>query len=284
MAIRIIADSTCDLTDELVKEYGINILPLHIIMGEKSFSDGVDITPEDIFAWSDANELTPTTSAPSLQEAINCFKSVRTSSEDEIISFSISSSMSSSNSVMHLAASELEIEDKVFVVDSANLCCGIGILILEAAKMAQKGLNAAEIYDRINEMKGRINTSFVVNNLTYLYRGGRCGGLAMMVGSTLRLHPKIVVEGGAMHSTKKYRGKMRKAISDYVNDLDRELALADKETLFIVHAVCDEDIIEAIRKETEKYSFNNVYVAQAGGVISSHCGSGCFGLIFMNGN
>ena len=283
MSVRIISDSTCDLTEELIRENGITILPLHILLNDKSFTDQADIFPADIYSWSDEHDATPTTSAPSLQEAVNCYKSVIKSDNDELLCFSISASMSSSNNVMHLAANELEIDDRVFVVDSENLCCGIGLLILEASKMAQNGLKAAEIYERINELKHKVNTSFIVDTLTYLYRGGRCGGLAMMLGGTLRLHPKIVVENGAMHSTKKYRGNIHKVITDYVNDLDNDLKSADKKTLFVVHSGIDEDSIQLLKNECEKYGFETTYVAQAGGVISSHCGPGCFGLMFING-
>lgn len=283
MSVRIISDSTCDLTDELLKEYGITIIPLHILLGEESHTDMVDIFPEAIYRWSDEHNATPTTSAPSLQEVINCYNSVIKSEDDELLCFSISSTMSSSNNVMHLAANELEIEDRVFVVDSENLSDGIGLLILEAAKMAQNGLKAAEIYDKINQLKHKVNTSFVVDTLTYLHRGGRCGGLAMMLGGTLKLHPKIVVENGAMHSTKKYRGNMHKVIIDYVNDLDEELKNADKNTLFVVHSGIDQETLDLIKETCSKYGFHTTYTSQAGGVISSHCGPGCFGLMFING-
>ena len=282
MTIRIISDSTSDLTKELIREYDITILPLHIILDETSYTDMQDIFPNDIYSWSDEHDSTPKTSAPSLQEAINCFKSVIKSDEDELICFSISSSMSSSNNVMHLAANELEIEDRVHVIDSENLSNGIGLLILEAAKLAQKGLKATEIVDLINDLKHKVNTSFVVDTLTYLHRGGRCGGLAMMLGGTLKLHPKIVVENGAMHSTKKYRGHMHKVIKDYVNDLDGELRNADKRTLFIIHSGADDETVELIRQHCEEYGFTQTYITQAGGVISSHCGPGCLGLMFIN--
>ena len=281
MSVKIIADSTCDLSAQLIEQYDITILPLHIIMDEESYSDGVDVTPKMIYEWSDKTELTPTTSAPSLQEAMNVMSNAA-GKDNELICFAISSVMSSSYNVMRLAAEELEIADRTYVIDSKTLSCGIGLLILEAAKMAQNGLNAAEINNRILELRDKVSVSFVVDNLQYLYRGGRCDGISMMVGSVLQLHPRISVENGTMHSTKKYRGRMNRVINDYVNDLEYDINNADRTSIFIVTSGCDQGIIEDVKSYIDTCNFANVYCVPAGGVISSHCGPGAFGLMFLN--
>ena len=250
-------------------------------MDEVSYSDGIDVSPQDIFRWSDQTEKTPKTSAPSLQEAMDLFEKT-VEDGDELICFAIGSHFSSSYNVMRLAAEELEIDDRTYVVDSETLSCGIGLLILEAAKLAEEGLKAADIYDRIEELKKKVNCSFIVDTLTYLFRGGRCDGLSMMVGSALQLHPKLCVENGVIHSTKKYRGRMNRVINEYMYDLMHQIENADRKNIFIIDSGCDQSTLSEIRKFIDTRDFENVHVVKAGGVISSHCGPGAFGLMFLN--
>ncbi|MBQ5917365.1 MAG: DegV family protein, partial [Lachnospiraceae bacterium] len=193
--IKIISDSTCDLTKDLLEEYDISILPLHVILGEKDLLDGVTITPDEIYEWADANKTTPKTSAPSIEDAIELIKPY-VDNGDEIIYFSISKEMSTSINVINLAADELEATDRIHVIDSANLSTGVGLLVLEAATMAREGMNANDIVAKIEELKPLVRASFVVDTLTYLHRGGRCSSVAALAGGVLKLHPKIVVEDG----------------------------------------------------------------------------------------
>ena len=197
MSIKIVSDSTCDLSKDLIERYNISILPLHILLGEDEYNDGINITSDEIYAWSDANKTTPRTSAPSIEEAIELFREL-TADGSEVISFSISSSMSASNNVMRLAAEELELEDTIHIVDSANLSTGIGHLVIEAATMAANGMSAKDILAELESLKPRVRASFVVDTLTYLHRGGRCSGLAALAGGALKLHPRIDVVDGKM--------------------------------------------------------------------------------------
>ena len=279
--VSIITDSTSDLSKELLEQYDITVFPLHIHLGEKEYADGIDITPEEIYRWSDENGETPKTSALSLYDAKEYVKKALEKSE-EVICFCISEEMSSCCSVMHMAVMELEVEDKVFVVDSKNLSTGTGLQILEAAELAEKGLGAGEIVERIKEMQPKVRSSFVVDSLTFLHRGGRCSGAAALAGNTLKLHPCIFVLDGKMQAGKKYRGKMEKVILNYVDDLKQELAAAEKEHVFITHSGCDEELIAAIKKELEDLNhFQNIHVTQAGGVIASHCGPGTLGVLYV---
>ena len=183
---------------------------------------------------------------------------------------------------MHMAKMELEVEDKVFVVDSKNLSTGIGLQILEAAKLAKAGLGAAEIVEKIEEMQSKVRSSFVVDSLTFLHRGGRCSGVAALAGNTLKLHPCIFVLDGKMQAGKKYRGKMDKVLLNYVEDIKPELAAAKKDHVFITHSGCDVELIETIKKELEALNyFENIHVTQAGGVIASHCGPGTMGVLYV---
>ena len=279
--VSIITDSTSDLSKELLAQYDITVFPLHIHLGEKEYADGIDITPEEIYQWSEETKETPKTSALSLYDAKEYIKNALNKSE-EVICFCISESMSSCCSVMHMAKMELEVEDKVFVVDSKNLSTGIGLQILEAAKLAKAGLGAAEIVEKIEEMQPKVRSSFVVDSLTFLHRGGRCSGVAALAGNTLKLHPCIFVLDGKMQAGKKYRGKMDKVLLNYVEDIKPELAAAKKDHVFITHSGCDVELIETIKKELEALNyFENIHVTQAGGVIASHCGPGTMGVLYV---
>lgn len=279
--IRIISDSTCDLSRELIEKYNIEILPLHIHLGEEEYQDGVTITPDEIYEWSDANDTTPKTAAVSIGEAVDVFEP-HVKNGDELIVFSISQGMSATCSVLRLAAAELEAEDSIHVIDSANLSTGIGLLVIEAAMMIQEGKTATEIVAKIEELKPLVSASFVVDTLTYLHRGGRCSGVAALAGGMLKLHPKIVVENGKMDANKKYRGKINAVIKSYVKDMEEDLKNAKKDRVFITHSGCEESIIEEVREYLESLQvFDEILVTRAGSVISSHCGPGTLGVLFI---
>ena len=279
--VSFLTDSTSDLSKELLEKYDITVFPLHIHLGEKEYADGIDITPEEIYRWSEETKETPKTSALSLYDAKEYIKKALEKSE-EVIVFCLSETMSSCCSVMHMAVAEMEMEDRVFVVDSMNLSTGIGLQILEAVKLAEEGLGAGEIVERIKEMQSKVRASFVVDSLTFLHRGGRCGSVAALAGNTLKLHPYIFVSDGKMQAGKKYRGKMDKVILNYVDDLKPELMKAKKEHIFITHSGCDSSLIESIKKELDGLNyFENIYITQAGGVVASHCGPGTLGILYV---
>lgn len=279
--VKIISDSTCDLSPELIAKYDIDILPLHILLGEDEYEDGKNITPEQIYSWSDENKTTPKTSAPALTDAIELFKPYIDEGR-EIVCFSISSSMSTSGNVMRIAAEELEAEDCITVIDSANLSTGIGLLVIEAAIMAQNNHTVEEIVSAIEALKPNVRASFVVDTLTYLYRGGRCNAVSAMAGGVLKLHPKIVVENGAMNASKKYRGKINSAIMTYAKDMEDDLKAARPDRVFITHSGCDRTIVEEVHSYLENLGvFSEILETRAGGVISSHCGPGTLGVLFI---
>ena len=279
--VKIIADSTCDLSQDLLTKYDISILPLHVLLGEEEYLDGRTITPDQIYSWSDAHKTTPKTSAPSLVEAMELMKPY-VEEKREIVCFSISDEMSTSGNVMRLAAEELDAAQLVTVINSANLSTGIGLLVIEAAIMAGNGATGKEIAERMEELKPLVSASFVVDTLTYLHRGGRCSGVAALAGSALKLHPKIVVENGKMAPQKKYRGKIDRVILDYVHDLEQDLKSAKKDRVFITHSGCDKEVVEAVRSYLEGLQvFEEILETRAGGVISSHCGPGTLGVLFI---
>ena len=282
--VKIFSDSTSDLSEELLRRYDITLMPLYIILGEKDYKDRVNITPEEIFRWSDEHKTTPKTSAASLDD-VKAIMRPALEAGDEIIAFSISTEMSNMGNVIRLAAQTLDAADRVHYIDSRNLSTGIGLLVVEAAELAQKGVPAAEIVEHINALIPKVRASFVVDTLTYLHRGGRCSGLAAMAGSVLRLHPRIHVKDGVMGAGKKYRGKYSEIILNYAKEMEEELLKARPERVFVTHTVPDssrepvEKVLDYLRSLGY---FGEVIETRAGGVISSHCGPGTLGVLFIS--
>ncbi len=277
---RIIADSTCDLTQDLIKKYNIEILPLYVRLNDEEYLDGINIKPEKIYEWSDSCGETPKTAAPSVNDVIELLNK---NTKDDIVIFTISASMSVAFNNCKLAAEELGISNKVHVIDSENLSTGIGLLVLQAAEMAAEGKSAAEIEKHIFSIRSKVRASFVVDTLTYLYRGGRCTGLAALFGTALKLHPRIAVVNGAMRPEKKYRGNPAKYVMDYVEDMNEALKNAEHKRVFITHSGCDKTIVDMVRQYLESMNiFDQIIETRAGSVISSHCGPGTLGVLFIS--
>lgn len=281
--VKIIADSTCDLSRELLEKYDVDILPLYIILGDREYEDGSGISPDEIYRWSDEQKTTPKTSACSLEKTLETFRPVLDEGR-EIVCFSISDSMSTSGNVMRMAAEELGASDRVHVVNSENLSTGIGLMVIEAAILARQGRTAAEIVRHVEALRPRVRASFVVDTLVYLHRGGRCSGLAALLGGTLKLHPRILVENGRMIPGKKYRGRMSHVLMHYATEMENELRAAKPDRVFITHSGCDEADVEAVRSYLQSLNhFSEILITRAGGVISSHCGPGTLGVLFIAG-
>ncbi|MBP3678387.1 MAG: DegV family protein [Agathobacter sp.] len=280
--IRIVADSTCDLSKELIGEYGISIVPLHIVLGEKEYLDGKEINPDEIYAWADENEDTPKTSAVGFEQALDLMQSIE-ETEDEMIIFTISEKMSTTANVFRMAAEERELENRVTVIDSENLSTGIGLMVVKAAELAKEGKTREEICQYIEGTKSKVKASFVVDTLTYLHRGGRCSSVSALAGGVLKLHPKIVVADGSMNADKKYRGKMDRVIMDYVKDIEEDMKSADKSLVFITHSGCEQSIIDSVYSYIKELDyFERIEITRAGGVISSHCGPGTLGVLYIS--
>ncbi len=281
--IKIISDSTSDLSKDLIEKYNVDILPLYVHMGDMEYKDGVDITPDEIYKWSDENKTTPKTAAPSIEDAVKVIEPYKEQGDD-IIMFAISEDMSASANVMRLAAEELEYSEHVFVIDSASLSTGIGHLVVEAAIMAEKGMEVTEIVKRIEALKPYVRASFVVDTLTYLHRGGRCSSTAALVGNALRLKPRIIVKDGKMEAGHKYRGKQSRVILQYVKDMESELLKAKKDRIFITHSGCEQAVVDEVKDYLKSLNrFKDIIITQAGGVISCHCGAGTLGVLFIAG-
>ena len=282
--IKIITDSTCDLSNELIQKYDIQVLPLYVNLGDESFRDKEDITVEQVYEWSDKHKTTPKTAAASIGEVMEVLEPYKEAGDDVII-FSISESMSSINQNMRLAAQELEYEDHIFVIDSMNLSTGIGLQIIEACEMAQKGMAASDIADYINNLRPKVRSSFVIDTLVYLARGGRCSSVAALIGGVLNIKPKIVVEDGKMIVAKKYRGPYKKVIKQYVKEMEADLLKARKDRVFITHTPCDDGIVDGVRSYLEELDyFDEILETNAGCTVGSHCGPNTLGVLFIAGD
>ena len=278
--IKIISDSTCDLSPELIKKYDIEILPLNIVLDDRSVRDGV-LTQAELFAWADSNAKTPKTAAAAMEDTVELFSKYR---DCDVIVFSISGEMSSTNQVMHLAAEEAGC-GKIRIIDSRNLSTGIGLQVLRAADMVAEGMSFEDICAELDAIIPRVRASFVIDTLTYLQRGGRCSPLTALAANLLSLKPKIIVKDGKMDVDRKYRGKIGRVVENYVADLMPDLKEADRRRVFITHTMQGDAaaIVEATRKTlSETGLFDEILETHAGGVISSHCGPNTLGVLFIS--
>ena len=279
MNVKIVADSTCDLSADLIEKYDITIIPLCIVMGENSYFDGIETTPEEIYKWADANKTTPKTAAVTLDNAASLLKPFMDEGR-EIVFFGISTQMSTTCNVVRLIGEEAGY-DKLHVIDSQSLSTGIGLQVLYAARLSMAGESATSIVEKVEKRRSAVSASFVIDTLTYLSRGGRCNSVTALLANTLKLKPEIVVKDGAMIVAKKYRGQLGSVLLKYVKDQEEALLAADKNCVFITHSGCSEDIVAPVKEYLESLSyFENIYVTRAGGVVSSHCGPGTLGVLY----
>lgn len=279
--IIITSDSTTDLSAELKERYNISTLPLGVTLGDKTFLDGVDITPDDIYAHHEKTGELPKTSAANLGDCIDFFKPFADANKT-VIHFTISSEMSSTFNNARMAAQEF---DNIYVIDSKNLSTGGGLLVIAAAEMAAKGLPAEEIVSKIEELIACVDASFIIDNLDYLHKGGRCSALAVLGANLLKLKPCIEVKNGSMGVGKKYRGKFSDVLKTYVEERIGDANDIDLDRVFVTHAGCDMDIVNAVVEQVKAAApFKEVFLTRAGCTISSHCGANTLGVLFIRKN
>lgn len=276
--IKITCDSTADL-EYLFAEKDIDFLPLAVTLGDKSYFDGVDIKPPDIFEYVKEKGILPKTAARSEEDFYEFFKQY-TERGDEVIHFNISSKFSASNEMAQKAAKRLS---GVYVVDSYNLSTGTGLLAMYANDLIQKGFGAKEIYEAVLKRIPHVQASFVVDTMDYLRKGGRCSGIASFAASVLRIKPTILVKDGGMVVGKKYMGNFDKVILKYVNDTLNTFNDPDNTRIFITHTYANESTVEAVRNEIQKIaSFKEIIETKAGCTVTSHCGKNTLGILYIN--
>ena len=276
--IIISSDSTCDLSAELRERYNVSIIPLGVTLGDKAYFDGVDIVPDDIYAHHDKTGELPKTTAANVGDCIDYFKPFAEAGKT-VIHLSLSAEFSSTYNNACLAASEFE---NIYVVDSRNLSTGNGLLVIAAAEMAQSGMEATEIVEKLNAMALCVDASFVIDKLDYLHKGGRCSALAMLGANVLKLKPCIEVKNGKMGVGKKYRGKYGAVLKEYVAERLANIDDIDLDHVFVTHAGVDMEIVNAVVEQVKATApFKEVFMTRAGCTISSHCGADTLGVLFV---
>lgn len=278
MTFRITSDSTCDLS-HLAQERDVRILPLKVNLDADSYHDGVDIFPQDIFAFVEKTGILPKTSAPSVGEYEEFFEE-QLKGVDGVLHFNISSKCSGSHNFANIAAESFG--GKVRVIDSYNLSSGQGLLVCKAADMRDEGKSIDEVEETINKIKTKVNTSFVPDTLEYLHKGGRVSGGVKVVAAILKIHPQIIMQEGALIAGKKYRGPMSKCIKDYILDLKEMYPSYDKTRCFVTHSSADKALVdEAKELVKEHFNFDKIEETVAGSIVTSHCGKGTLGVLFI---
>lgn len=277
MKIAISTESTLDMPKELCKKYGISTIPFTVHLGEKSGFDG-DITPEDIFEFVDRTGILPKTSAINEFQYDQYFTGLL-KKYDAIIHISLSSSISSA---CLNAAHAASIIHNVYVIDSKSLSTGIALLAIYARQLVDEGLDVKDIAIKVKERVPFVQASFVINSLNYLYKGGRCSGLARFSAAVFRIKPQIIVKNGKMTPQKKYHGKSVSCVTNYCRDTLAEFNNPDKSLAFVTHSHATPEMVEAAKKALIDAGFKEIYETVAQATITSHCGPKTLGILYIN--
>ena len=278
MRIRISADSTCDLSKELLEKYDVAITPLYIRLGEKDLKDSIEVTRDDIFSYVERTKSIPKTAAVNVGDYVDFFTKVKEEGYDGIVHFTISADMSSCYQNACLAAGTFE---NVYIVDSRTLSTGIGHLVLDACELRDEGKTAKEIFDILEERKQKLDVSFVLDILRYLALGGRCNSLLAFGANILNIKPSIQVKEGKMGVDKKYRCSFERAVVRYINDKLADHDSLNLKRIFITDSGCSDEVRNAAEEAVLKNApFAEVIHTRAGCTVSSHCGPNCIGILF----
>ena len=274
----ITADSPIDLSVEQASSYGIEIIPLHVILDSQDYLDGVDITPDDIYKAYNEKKILPSTSAISVAEYETFFKKF-TDKGFDVVHLSLSSAISSTHQNAKIASMEM---DNVHVVDTRRLSTGMAVLAIKGIEMAESGMSASEIASNLTALRDKVSTSFLLDTLTYMNKGGRCSALAVLGANILGIKPTIEnLNDGSLVVGKKYRGKSEAVRRQYIDEKLSSPGI-DYSRIFVDHSGLDENEIEDLKAYIEdNYEFKEVLVSRAGSTISTHCGPGTFALMFM---
>ncbi len=276
--VLIACDSTADLNQELIDRYGIEITPLSVNLGDKNYTDGVDIDPDMIYAHYEKTKQLPKTAAVNVADFTDFFKKW-TGEGYSVVLFTISSEMSSTYNNARLASLDF---DNVFVVDTKNLSTGGGLLVLKAAKMAEDGADAESIAKACTEVSSKVDASFIIDSLEFLHKGGRCSSLEAIGANLLQIKPCITVKDGKMGVGRKYRGKFGFVLQKYIADQLASADTIDTDTVFVTHAGCDPEIVQmCVEAVKNALPFKELHITRAGCTISSHCGRNTLGVLFL---
>ena len=271
-------DSTLDLSPELYERFNIKTVPLTIVLGGESYLDGVDFSTPQMFARYHKDGTLPETAAPSLQSFTDFFKSFVDAGYD-VVHVDISSELSSTYSIARLAAEEFE---GVYVVDSRMLSTGVGLLAIEGVECAAAGMSAADIAAHLESLTGKVSTSFVLDTLEFMYKGGRCSATAAFGANLLKIKPGLEMKGGKLDVYKKYRGNMNNVYRQYITERLEGKKIRPGHIFLTESGEIDEKLLEELMQLIkEKSGCREVHHTVAGATIASHCGPRCLGVLFI---
>ena len=277
--VKIFTDSTADLSSELVEKYDIEVVPLYVLIGENSYLDGIEMTTEELYRQINERQIMPKTAAPSTGDFYEKFAPWVQAGYD-VVYVGLSSHLSGTFQAARLAAEEFA-EGRVWVLDSLNLSTGIGLLVLKAAELAWQGKSAAEISSSISELIPRVRVSFVIDTLQYLHMGGRCTSIQLLASNVLKIRPQIIVKDGGMITGAKFRGKRASCLEQFYKEVVGDGSKINRERAFVTHSGCSEAELLDYTNRLKGIGVSEVLTSQAGSVISSHCGPGNIGIIYI---
>lgn len=279
MKIKIACDSAADLTKELLEKNEISVIPFAVMMGDREYRDGVDLTAQMIFDYVKENKTLPKTAAINQAEYEEFFKEIK-DGYDAVIFFSLSSGLSSSCEHAKMAGKEV---GDIYVVDSKSLSTGIAVQVLYACELRDKGLKAEEIVEKVKARREKVQASFITYKLDYLHKGGRCSSLALLGANLLQIRPSIILSNGKMQMHKKYKGRPEKVNLEYLKDTIAEFNTPDTSVCFITYSSISPEMLELFKNFVkENTKFKTVYEAQASATITSHCGENTIGILYYN--
>lgn len=278
MKIAISAESTIDLPKEILSEFDIKTVPFTLVMDDTQALDG-EVNAEDLFKFVEKTGKLPKTSAVNEFQFEEHFKKLFDKGYEAIIHFSLSSKISSACQNAIKASEKFK---NVYVIDTLALSTSIALQAIYGRKLATAGKEPEEIVKLVKERINGLQTSFVLETVNYLYKGGRCSALAMFGANLLHIKPKIIMDNGAMTSTKKYRGNMMKVVSEYVENTLAEANNMDKSLVFITSSSAPSDVVEAVKERLKKAGFERIVPTQAGATITCHCGPHTLGILYYN--
>lgn len=279
------ADTPCDIGNELKERYHVSLFPLHIILNDKQFTDGLDITSAELYAaWWNDKQL-PRTAAINPEEYESYFSSYLAKGYD-VIHISLGSGLSSSCQNAQIAAQALKSKGNVYVIDSCSLSTGFGLLVCEAGERIKVGLPAKQVVDEVTKLVPDTRASFVLDTLEFMRAGGRCSSIMQIGAALMNLKPTIIVRNdrqGSMVVGKKYMGKLSPTLMKYVDDQLKERKDIVLDRVFVTHSGMDDSVIieSVIARIHELQPFQEIFVTQASCTISSHCGPNTLGILFL---
>ena len=277
MKIAISTESCCDMPQEVIERYNLKIVPYHIYVGDTELVDG-EISTAELFERADALKILPKTAAINEFQFEEHFGKLK-QNYDAIVHISLSSELTSATANARKVAQRL---GNIYVVDSRTLSSGVGLLAVYASELAEKGYEPEEIVRRVSARTGAVQCSSVIERLDYLYKGGRCNALVYFGANLLKIRPRIVITDGKIGTDRKYRGNIVHVQEKYCQEILQDYPTPDLTRVFVVYTTATPEMIEVAKKACKEAGFKEIYEAQAGGTVASHCGAHTLGIMYIN--